>query len=145
MTPAPPPAPSHGGATTATATATTPLPGGRGDAFIRGAKTGPPSPDAPAGGGVHDRTAEGGPPTPDASILFDALADSPLKITSVRLRGLHRTRRSVVERELANLGGAASVGAVREALLADWGVLAGLGCFSAVELALEECEPVRRM
>lgn len=106
---------------------------------VGGAKTGPAPQPPPTAGGINDQTAPG----PDASSLFDSLAGAPLKVASVRLRGLNRTSRSIVERELLNLGSAATVGDVRRALLADWGVLANLGCFSTVELALEECDPVR--
>ena len=114
---------------------------GEAGAGIGGAPSAGPG---PIGGGVADRTAGGASPPGDASTLFDALAGAPLKVSTVRLKGLHRTRRSVVERELENLGTARTVGDVRELLLTDWAVLAGLGAFSTVELAMEECDPVRR-
>jgi len=104
---------------------------------------GPPT-TGPTGGGVTDATATPPGPVPDASTAFDALAGAPLKVATIRLQGLHRTRRAIVERELENLGSAESVGAVRELLLADWAVLNKLGVFKTVELAMEECDPVRR-
>jgi hypothetical protein len=102
----------------------------------------PPPPQSMHGSGGGVDRPPGPPPVLEANSIFDRLADQPMRVASIRLNGLRRTCRRLVERELENLEGATTLGGVRETLLNDWEVLAGLGAFSTVELAMEECSPV---
>jgi len=79
----------------------------------------------------------------DADEFIAQAGATPLRVAAVSIRNLHRTRRSIVERELSNLGKARTLDEVRQLLLEDWENLSTLGVFSAVELVLDECSPVR--
>ena len=73
-----------------------------------------------------------------------AAGETPLRVAAVAIRGLQQTSRPIVERELSNLRDARTLDEVKAMLLSDWEHLQTLGVFSAVELVLDECSPVRR-
>jgi hypothetical protein len=80
----------------------------------------------------------------DADHFIAAAGATPLRVAAVAIKGLERTRRAIVERELSNLREAKTLDEVKAVLLADWEHLQTLGVFSAVELVLDECSPVRK-
>lgn len=115
----------------------------------------PPAATLPSGEDGDFATQSPPPPPPDTPIDFQhaeekdadefiaAAGATPLRVAAVAIRGLQRTRRAIVERELSNLGRARTLDEVRALLLEDWENLSTLGVFSAVELVLDECSPVR--
>ena len=78
----------------------------------------------------------------DADDFIAAAGATPLRVTAVAIKGLQRTSRTIVERELSNLREARTLDDVKAVLLSDWESLQTLGIFSAVELVLDECSPV---
>ena len=79
----------------------------------------------------------------DADDFIAAAGATPLRVAAVAIKGLQRTSRPIVERELSNLREARTLDEVKAVLLSDWESLQTLGIFSAVELVLDECSPVR--
>ena len=80
----------------------------------------------------------------DADDFIAAAGATPLRVSAVAIKGLQRTSRPIVERELSNLREARTLDEVKAVLLSDWENLQTLGIFSAVELVLDECSPVCR-
>lgn len=78
----------------------------------------------------------------DADDFIAAAGAVPLRVAAVAIRGLQRTSRPIVERELSNLKEAKTLDEVKSVLLSDWEHLQTLGIFSVVELVLDECSPV---
>ena len=78
----------------------------------------------------------------DADDFIAAAGATPLRVAAVAIKGLQRTSRPIVERELSNLKEARTLDEIKAVLLSDWESLQTLGIFSAVELVLGECSPV---
>lgn len=80
----------------------------------------------------------------DADDFIAAAGATPLCVAAVAIKGLQRTSRPIVERELSNLREARTLDEVKAVLLSDWESLQTLGIFTAVELVLDECSPVSK-
>jgi hypothetical protein len=80
----------------------------------------------------------------DADDFIAAAGATPLRVAAVAIKGLQRTSRPIVERELSNLKEARTLDEIKAVLLSDWESLQTLGIFSAVELVLDECSPVSK-
>ena len=107
-------------------------------------------PPATLSSGGDDESPQSPPPRIDFQHADDRDADdfiaaagaTPLRVAAVAIKGLQRTSRPIVERELSNLREARTLDEIRAVLLSDWESLQTLGIFSAVELVLDECSPV---
>ena len=114
----------------------------------------PPPATLSSGGDDDEAPPQRSPPPPpridfqhaderDADDFIAAAGATPLRVAAVAIKGLQRTSRPIVERELSNLREARTLDEIKAVLLSDWESLQTLGIFSAVELVLDECSPVR--
>ncbi|KAK9830313.1 hypothetical protein WJX72_010954 [[Myrmecia] bisecta] len=74
----------------------------------------------------------------DFQQAYDAVKDKRLRVQTVQLTGLERTRRYIVERELRRLEQARTLDEIKDALLDVQAALEELGVFEAVELIIDE-------
>ena len=90
----------------------------------------------------HDHTSM--PSDFDFHSTYEAVKDKPLRVQKVLIKGLERTKPSIVARELGHVQEAQSLDEIKDAMLEAHDVLNSLDIFNGVEIIISDSGMVSR-